>query len=50
MEIDIRRADPDDAVLISQLSTATFLETFSGTCTDDEIQAFVQHSFNVEQV
>src|SRR5450432_357837 len=50
MEIDIRRADIKDAALLSVLSTNTFLETFTGTCTDDDIQGFVKHFFNREQV
>ena len=50
MEIDIRRGTLNDASLLSQLSTTTFLDTFRGTCTDEEIEAFVQQHFNVDQV
>lgn len=50
MNIEIRRADTNDASLISKLSTVTFLDTFSGTCTDDDIQLFVNNYFNTEQV
>jgi len=50
MNIEIRRGDTNDASLISRLSTVTFLETFRGTCTDDEILKFVDDHFNREQV
>jgi|SRR5687768_5333551 len=50
MDIDIRRGTLDDAPLLSQLSTITFLDTFRGTCTDDEIEQFVQEYFNIDQV
>ncbi len=50
MKIDIRRADTNDSLLISQLSSVTFLETFNGTCTDVDIQQFISGCFNNEQV
>ncbi len=50
MELDIRRADIDDAELLSQLSTVTFLDTFKGTCTNEDIDGFVKKYFNIEQV
>src|SRR4051794_2286313 len=50
MEITIRRAGINDVSLISKLSTITFLDTFTGTCTDDDIQQFVHESFNEQQV
>jgi diamine N-acetyltransferase len=50
MEIDIRRADINDASLIAELSTVTFLDTFKGTCTEEDIQQFVSDCFNKEQV
>src|SRR4051812_45205450 len=50
MNIDIRRGALDDASLLSQLSITTFLDTFRGTCTHDEIEHFVQLHFNARQV
>ena len=50
MDIEIRRGTINDASLLSQLNTVTFLETFRGTCTDEEIEAFVEKYFNVDQV
>ena len=49
MDIAIRRGTIHDALLLSQLSTITFLDTFRGTCTDEEIEAFVEKYFNVDQ-
>lgn len=49
MDIDIRRGTLDDALLLSHVSTNTFLDTFRGTCTDEEIELFVQKHFNVDQ-
>ncbi len=50
MEIEIKRADTNDAPLISKLSTVTFLDTFTGTCTHEDIQQFVSNCFNIQQV
>ncbi|MDB5223433.1 MAG: family N-acetyltransferase [Chitinophagaceae bacterium] len=44
-EINIRRALPEDADLVSHLSTITFEDTFRGTCTDDDLQSFVDYAF-----
>jgi ribosomal protein S18 acetylase RimI-like enzyme len=49
-DFHIRRAVTDDAQLLSALSTATFFDTFSGTCTDDDIQHFIETCFNPVQV
>jgi ribosomal protein S18 acetylase RimI-like enzyme len=48
--IIIRRANINDAELLSDMGSKTFLETFSGTCTDDDINGFVKQYFNVPQV
>jgi len=50
MNIQIRRGTSNDASLLSQLSITTFLDTFRGTCTDEEIEQFVQLHFNADQV
>ena len=49
MEINIRRAEINDAEILSQLSTVTFLDTFNGTCTEEDIQQFVKKYFSPEQ-
>ena len=46
-KIKIRRATPEDARLISTLSAITFFDTFTGTCTDDDMQGFINDYFNV---
>ncbi len=48
--IEILRATPDDAQLISELSTITFRDTFMGTCTDEDMRGFIEQYFNKEQV
>lgn len=50
MEINIRRAGVEDAALLAQLSTVTFLDTFRGTCTEEDIQQFVKDCFSKERV
>jgi hypothetical protein len=50
MVINVRRADTNDDALISELSTITFLDTFTGTCSDEDITQFVLRCFNREQV
>jgi GNAT superfamily N-acetyltransferase len=50
MQIDIRRATLNDASLLSHLSTVTFLDTFRGTCTDEDIEQFVADCFSTNAV
>jgi ribosomal protein S18 acetylase RimI-like enzyme len=49
-KIHIRRANLDDAELISELSAVTFFDTFKGTCTDEDMQEFIDKCFKLEQV
>ena len=49
-EVHIRRAVPGDARLLSALSATTFFDTFSGTCTNEDMQGFIEASFNPGQV
>ena len=48
--LHIRRAAIADAALISRLSEVTFFDTFNGTCTDDDMQNFIEDYFNEKQV
>ncbi|MEO6328812.1 MAG: GNAT family N-acetyltransferase [Ginsengibacter sp.] len=50
MNIEIRRANTGDAALISTLSAVTFSDTFRGTCTDDDLEQFIDRYFVKEQV
>lgn len=43
--IHIERAAVADAQLISDLSNATFIETYRGTCTDDDLVNFINKCF-----
>ena len=45
-EINIKRATPEDALLIAHLSKVTFEDTFRGTCTDEDLQGFVDNAFS----
>ena len=49
-DLHIRRAGTDDAQLLSALSAVTFFDTFNGTCTDEDIQQFIETCFNPGQV
>ena len=46
IELNIKRATTEDADLISHLSKITFEDTFRGTCTDEDLQGFVDHAFS----
>ena len=49
-KIEIRRGTHEDATLIAELSAITFFDTFKGTCTDDDMQGFIEQYFSKEQV
>ena len=50
MEIKIRRATLADAEILSGISKQTFYDTFTGTCTEADMQLFLENYFNLEQV
>lgn len=45
-EINIKKATFGDAALIAHLSKITFEDTFRGTCTDEDMQSFVETAFS----
>jgi ribosomal protein S18 acetylase RimI-like enzyme len=49
-QIEIKRAAPENAQLISDLSTITFFDTFKDTCTDQDIRGFIDECFNTRQI
>lgn len=49
-EINIRRALPADASLLSELSRITFFDTFKDTCTAQDMRDFIADYFNMLQV
>ena len=50
MNTTIRRATLKDAVVLSALSKKTFYDTFTGTCTEDDMQQFLQAYFDLDIV
>lgn len=49
-EIHIKRATPEHAQLISDLSTITFIETYRGSCPDEDLMGFIDKYFNEEAI
>lgn len=50
MEIAIRRATMADAYSLSTVASQTFYDTFTGTCTEQDMQSFLEEYFNLKQV
>ncbi len=50
MEIIIRRVTIDDVVTLSALARQTFYDTFTGTCTEEDMQGFLDKYYSVEQL
>lgn len=50
METTIRRIELKDAAALSALSKITFYDTFTGTCTDEDMQHFLDDYFSLAQV
>ncbi|MBK7883966.1 MAG: hypothetical protein IPJ81_09270 [Chitinophagaceae bacterium] len=48
--MEIRRAKIEDAQVLSKLATDTFFDTFTGTCTDEDMSGFIEEYFNINQV
>lgn len=48
--MQIRRATLNDAATLSQLASKTFYDTFTGTCTEDDMREFLFEYYNIEQV
>ena len=48
--IHIERAVCNDAQLIADLSSATFIETYRGMCTDDDLVQFINKCFNQQAI
>ncbi len=50
MQTTIRRATTADAALLSALGKQTFCDTFTGTCTEQDMDKFLEAYFNLQQV
>lgn len=48
MDIAITRVLPRDAAILSALAQQTFYDTFTGTCTADDMQSFLNQVFSEE--
>ncbi|MCW3089623.1 MAG: acetyltransferase [Ferruginibacter sp.] len=50
MQITIRRATLADAETLSAISKQTFYDTFTGTCSPEDMALFLEAYFNLKQV
>ena len=50
MEINIRRINIDDASALSVIARQTFYDTFTGTCTEADMQGFLDQYYSTEQL
>lgn len=50
MEINIRRINKDYVTALSVLARQTFYDTFTGTCTEEDMQSFLDHHYSKEQL
>jgi ribosomal protein S18 acetylase RimI-like enzyme len=50
MEINIRRIGIDDVSALSAIARQTFFDTFTGTCTEADMQGFLDRYYSTEQL
>ncbi|UEG48596.1 GNAT family N-acetyltransferase [Ferruginibacter lapsinanis] len=50
MTINIRRLTIEDAEALSAIGAKTFYDTFTGTCTEEDMQQFLEEYYNIDQV
>ena len=50
MEINIRRINIDDVSALSVIARKTFYDTFAGTCTEADMQSFLNQFYSEEQL
>lgn len=50
MEISIRRVRVDDARVLSALARQTFFDTFTGTCSEEDMALFLEQHYNEAQL
>ena len=46
MKITIRRINTEDVSLLASMARQTFYDTFTGTCTEADMQGFLEENFN----
>jgi ribosomal protein S18 acetylase RimI-like enzyme len=49
-QIAIRRCTPMDTAVLAALARRTFYDTFTGTCTEDDMQHFLYTFYNEERI
>lgn len=50
MTTSIKRASLEDAPALAAMGRTTFYDTFTGTCTEQDMQGFLEEYFNTTQV
>ena len=50
MNITLRPISPDEAEILSPIAKQSFYDTFVGTCTDEDMQGFLAHFYNAQQL
>lgn len=50
MEITIRRILLQDAPVLAKIARQTFYDTFTGTCTEEDMQLYLEQYYNLPQV
>jgi diamine N-acetyltransferase len=50
MQITIRRILLSEVPLLSQIAKQTFYDTFTGTCTEEDMQVFLEQYYNLSQI
>ncbi len=50
MDLKIRRVELKDAKILSELASKTFFDTFVGTCTEKDMDDFLEAYYNIDQV
>ncbi len=50
MNVTIRRVTTDDVATLSAIAKQTFYDTFTGTCTEADMQSFLEEYFNEAQL
>jgi diamine N-acetyltransferase len=50
MEINIRRVTIEDVSALSAIARQTFFDTFTGTCTQEDMESFLDQFYNQERL
>lgn len=50
MEINIRRINTSDVASLSALACKTFYDTFTGTCTEEDMQGFLDDNYSENEL